>query len=118
MKKPIILLLGTCLCLFIVFLTPLRKSVARSFENEKEEFEERQNGKNEENEEAEEREERESGVAGQMMSWFTARAYPDPYYMNDKYMNGWYQAEAIRNQQRVARGLRVQSGIWNNIGPG
>jgi photosystem II stability/assembly factor-like uncharacterized protein len=105
MKKPITLLLGASLCLFILFLASERKVFTSFFENE-EEYEN------------EEEHEKESGVSGQMMSWFTARAYPDPYYLNDKYMNGWLQAEAIRKQQTASRNGRLLSGMWNGIGPG
>lgn len=106
MKKPI-LLLGAIICLFAVFWFPLKKTFHFANENSLEEFEK----------ENEEEEEKETGVAGQMMSWFTARAYPDPYYLNDKFAKGWEQAEAIRNQQLANRKGRLMSGVWNSIGP-
>lgn len=105
MKKPITKLLGLAILivLFIV-ISPIRKSISTICGVESE---------SEENEEAE----KESGVDGQMMTWFTARAYPDPYYLNDKFMKGWQEAEAIRHQQYASRRGRIMSGQWNSIGP-
>lgn len=106
MKKPLIRLLGiVILCTAIVLASPLKQSLLNSFREIESDLDE------------DEEEEKESGVAGQMMSWFTARAYPDPYYLNDKYMKGWQQAEAIRSQQLATRRGRVTSGMWNPIGP-
>ncbi len=102
MKKPI-LLLGALICVFLIVWLPLKKTL-HSFENENEQ------------EEYENEEEKEAGVDKQMFSWFTARAYPDPYYLNDKYMRAWQQAEAIRNKYAY-RKTRVESGMWNSIGP-
>ena len=109
MKKPFILLLGgVLLCTSVIFLAPLKKSFVSSLNKAKHELYE--TGEDEEDE-------KESGVAGQMMSWFTARAYPDPYYLNDKFLRGWEQAQAIRNQQLSTRNGRLLNGIWNSIGP-
>ena len=49
-----------------------------------------------------------------MMMWFQARAYPDPYYLNDKYQRGWQQAQELRAKQY---GLRTTSASWTSIGP-
>lgn len=54
--------------------------------------------------------------AGDMLTWFTARAYPDPYYLTDKYLNGWHQAQVIR-QKEVPTGAKNLNGMWNSIGP-
>ena len=68
----------------------------------------------EENEE----EEKESGVDKQMAMWFYARAYPDPYYLNDKYQQAWEQAKTIRNKQYNSRSAaRLGSAQWKSIGP-
>lgn len=107
MTRPITILTGAFLCLLALYFT-LPKNVFNTsskpevYENEEVDDEE---------------EEKESGIAGQMFQWFSARAYPDPYYLNDKYMNGWLQAEAIRNQQTAAVDYRVLGGMWNAIGP-
>lgn len=106
MKKPIIKLLGLVILIVLAIIaSPLKKSIGTITKIE--------NGSEEENEEAE----KETGVAGQMMSWFTARAYPDPYYLNDKFMKGWQQAQEIRSQQVASRRGRLMSGMWNSIGP-
>jgi photosystem II stability/assembly factor-like uncharacterized protein len=107
MKKPI-LLLGAIVCLLAIIWLPLKKSFRFQPENISEEHD----GENREEEEAET-----SGIAGQMMYWFTARAYPDPYNLNDKFMKGWQEAEALRNQQLTTRRGRLMSGMWNSIGP-
>ena len=105
MKKPIVLLLGFSLCFLIIFLTPLRQNLSSFFENQKNKIE------------TEENDEKETGVDKQMFMWFESRAYPDPYHLNEKYMNGWLQAEAIRTRQQNTRGAQIQSGLWNSIGP-
>lgn len=105
MKKPI-LLLAALACLLVLWI-PLKKSLKSLHENVWEKFDEDKG----------EEEESTSGIAGQMMSWFTARAYPDPYYLNDKFLKGWEQAQSIRNQQLATRKGRVMSGMWNSIGP-
>lgn len=114
MKRPIAFLLGTFVFLLTLYLALPKKTWHLSFENGKEAYEENEEF---ENGEHENEEEKESGIAGQMMQWFTSRAYPDPYYLNDKYMNGWYQAQALRNQQIALRGNQALSGMWNAIGP-
>ncbi|MFL5740525.1 MAG: VPS10 domain-containing protein [Flavisolibacter sp.] len=108
MKKPIILLLLCCSCIFawlhsmpgMTFLSRLTQAI-ESPEKDKDE-----------------EEESESGMAGSLSSWFWARAYPDPYYLEDKYMKGWHQAQAMRRQQEQLRGTGITaSGLWNPIGP-
>lgn len=109
MKRPIIVLLGAILCVFTLYLALPKNTFDLSPENKTYESE---------NEEAgDEEDEKESGIAGQMFQWFAARAYPDPYYLNDKYMNGWLQAQAIRNQQETLPASRLLGGMWNAIGP-
>lgn len=110
MKKPLLLLLGAFICL-TAFWSPIQKTIHHLAEKTEKEFED------DDEDEGEEEKEKEAGVSGQMMSWFTARAFPDPYYLNDKYLNGWYQAQAIRNQQVSLRGAGIQSGTWASIGP-
>ncbi len=72
--------------------------------------------------------EREAGADKQAGSWFWSRAYPDPEGMNDKYFNGWLQAQAMKNpelkSQAVTSGTRntvssmnLFSGNWTAIGP-
>lgn len=114
MKRPI-LIAGILLCM-VSGLVILRKekttkiaieSTGREVNEEEEEFyegEEHEGGR------------RVSGADKQLSSWFRARAYPDPFYLNEKFMNGWRQAEAIRNRQ-MSKEMDIQSGMWNNIGP-
>ena len=54
---------------------------------------------------------------GMHLGWFSARAYPDPYFLNDKYMAAWQQAVNIRENNVLTRGNKTLSGMWNNIGP-
>jgi hypothetical protein len=109
MKKPIHLLLLFFLCLTLPWQAMVKKPTSTGWKNEQElEWED---------EEHEGEEGKESGVEKQLMSWFWARAYPDPYYLNDKYMQAWEQAQAIRKQQSASRALKMQSGLWNSIGP-
>src|SRR5689334_5367910 len=111
MKKPIILLLLCVTSICLIFhssagLSLLNRLTHSITSPEKEE-------EDEEGDEAEE-----SGMAGSLSSWFWARAYPDPYYLEDKYMKGWQQAQAMRQQQDALRGTRTMaSGLWNPIGP-
>src|SRR5688572_641816 len=72
--------------------------------------------------------EREAGADKQAGSWFWSRAYPDPEGMNDKFFNGWLQAQAMKNpelkSQSATSGTRntvssmnLFSGNWTAIGP-
>lgn len=72
--------------------------------------------------------EREAGADKQAGSWFWSRAYPDPAGMNDKYFQGWLQAQAMKNpelrSQTATTGTRntlstsnLFSGNWTAIGP-
>jgi photosystem II stability/assembly factor-like uncharacterized protein len=72
--------------------------------------------------------EREAGADKQAGSWFWSRAYPDPEGMNDKFFNGWLQAQAMKNpelkSQTATRGSlntvstsNLFSGNWTAIGP-
>ncbi len=64
-----------------------------------------------------ERKPEQSGAGKQMQMLFQARAFPDPYYLNDKYERAWKQAEAIRDRQSMARVTSVISSQWMSIGP-
>ncbi len=61
--------------------------------------------------------EEQSGIDKQLSSWFLARAYPDPSFLDEKYMNGWRQAEALRNSMLTRNSQLLQSGMWNPLGP-
>lgn len=103
MKRPIIVLLGVCVCLCTLFLMLPKKTTHSIFENDREEFE---------NEEEEE-----SGAEKQLESWFQARAYPDPTYLNAKYLSAWEQAQAIRQNHVSTRNQKMASASWTSIGP-
>src|SRR5438477_12716024 len=45
------------------------------------------------------REEEESGVAGQMYHFLWAKGWPDAKYLDDKWMQAWQQAQALRNPE-------------------
>ena len=106
MRKPIILLLG--IAALVLFLCVKNNYLSRLKEND-----------NDEKEKAEQRgesEDEESGVDKQMAYWYYARAYPDPFYLDDKYANAWRQAQEIRkNQQNL--NTKIMSGGWTSIGP-
>jgi photosystem II stability/assembly factor-like uncharacterized protein len=60
--------------------------------------------------------EKETAVDRQMAMWFQARAYPDPYYLNEKYERGWLQFQQLKNNA----GLRISALIaanWTSLGP-
>jgi photosystem II stability/assembly factor-like uncharacterized protein len=68
-------------------------------------------------EEEEEREERETGVEKQLSMWFQARAYPDPYYLDDKFNKAWLHAKAMRTPEASnAFQSRVNFGGWTSLG--
>jgi len=104
MKKPLLQLLGlvTIVAALGVFTLPQKQKpphqTASAAEAE------------------EENEEKESGPDKQLSNWFFARAYPDPYYLNEKFMAGWQQAEAIRKNEALSRTTSF-TGMWNSIGP-
>ncbi|GAC1424323.1 MAG: hypothetical protein NVS1B13_10010 [Flavisolibacter sp.] len=104
MKKKIFLIIG--ITVLIIFLGVIKLSSDLH----------KRNHNNEVNALKSESEERESGVDKQMASWFYARAYPDPFYLEDKYARAWQQALAIKNKQTNALG-KIMSGGWNSIGP-
>src|SRR4051812_47380264 len=103
MKRPIIVLLAVCVCSLIVFFVSPKKAVHSIFKDEREEFE---------NEEEEE-----DGADKQLEAWFQARAYPDPTYLNEKYMKGWEHAQAMRRNQVASKMAKVASASWSSIGP-
>ncbi len=51
----------------------------------------------------------------QMNMWFWSRAYPDPYNLDEKYMQAWVQAEAIRGNI-ASKGGNTYGG-WVSLGP-
>src|SRR5205085_479485 len=60
----------------------------------------------------------------QLNMWWQARAYPDPNYINDKFLKAWEQEQAMRNGNELARGKENQhmhremgTGNWTSIGP-
>lgn len=105
MKKPVALLVLMIVWLGGILLTPSGKAFLSSLEKEQEY-------------EHEEEEEKETGIDKQLQSWFQARAYPDPYYLNDKFLKGWQQAQALKkmNDDRN-RNSRILSSTWISIGP-
>ena len=105
MKKPVALLVLMIVWLGGILLTPSGKAFLSSLEKEQEY-------------EHEEEEEKETGIDKQLQSWFQARAYPDPYYLNDKFLKGWQQAQALKkmNEDRN-RNSRILSSTWISIGP-
>src|SRR5687767_9591090 len=59
-----------------------------------------------------------SGAARQLNMWWWSRAYPDPYFINTKYMAAWEQAVKMKNyKDPIAQGYRPQAGSWTSIGP-
>ena len=68
-------------------------------------------------------EEKESGADKQMSSWWWARAYPEAENINEKYYNGWQQAESLKENGPQYSGIRsgsdinLFSGNWTAIGP-
>ena len=78
---------------------------------------------NVEKEETYEEQEKESGADKQMSSWWWARAYPEGENINEKYYNGWLQAESLKENGPQYSGIRSSSDIslfsgnWMPIGP-
>lgn len=99
MKKPLLLIL-ICLgiCVSAVVIIKSVKHVELFEEDEDED------------------EEKEAGIEKDMMFWFQSRAYPDPYYLNDKYQRGWDQAVKLK-EQTLSAYSRVQSANWVQLGP-
>lgn len=72
-----------------------------------------------------EEEEKESAANKQMNSWWWARAYPEPGNINEKYYEGWLQAEAMKHPDsmsvysgiRSAGSVNLFRGNWLPIGP-
>jgi hypothetical protein len=98
--------IAICICAGIVI-----KNFSRTESNLEKEFEERES----ENE-AEEKEE-ESGADKQLSMWFQARAYPEPYNLNEKYQRAWEQEKKLREEgNRIA--TRTNSAAnWASLGP-
>lgn len=70
----------------------------------------------------EEEEELYAGIDKQMANWWWARAYPNPYYINDKWMNAWHQAQELKKKKipSTIQARTTTSGIfgnWTSIGP-
>lgn len=69
-------------------------------------------------EEREAEEGHETGADKQLAAWFTARAYPDPNYLNSKYLQGWEQhQQMIKDQDQNLRVTRLNAASWSSIGP-
>ena len=61
--------------------------------------------------------ERETGLDKQMAMWFQARAYPDPYYLNEKFSKAWMQANAMRTPDASnSYQSRITFGAWTSLG--
>lgn len=105
MKKPAILLLVTTV-IAIGYITTKQLRFSHKAETAEEQFEE-----NEENEEEEE----EAGADKQLSMWYQGRAYPNPYFLNDKYQAAWEQAQKIKNQPKHGRVSSLSN--WTSLGP-
>jgi len=113
--------------LLYINLTPMKKlilltlvfaagllflNVAREYWNDAEGFEE-------------EEEELFSGADKQLASWWWAKAYPDPSYIESRFYQGWLHAKAMkepeiiyqRNGASQANNATIFSGNWVPIGP-
>lgn len=59
-----------------------------------------------------------SGAARQLETWWWARAYPDPTYINDKWWDAWEHEKVLRaSQKNYGAAARVVGGNWSTIGP-
>ena len=61
-------------------------------------------------------EEKEAGIEKDMMFWFQSRAYPDPYFLDDKYARAWQQALQLKEKNTSAY-TRIQAANWVQLGP-
>ena len=61
-------------------------------------------------------EEKEAGIEKDMMFWFQSRAYPDPYFLDDKYARAWQQALKLKEKNTWAY-TRVEAANWVQLGP-
>jgi len=104
MKKPLLIFSGLFVLVTSIWFIQTKNSIVHLIK----EVTER---------ESEEEEEKESGVDKQLSMWFLARAYPDPYCLGKKYLEGWEQAIAIRNTQENTRLSNLNGGSWQSIGP-
>ena len=108
MKKPANLLL---IAATIIFAGILALQQLKHDRHEGREYEE-----NEYESEAEEEEEEEAGADKQMTMWFQSRAYPEPYYLGEKYERAWNQVKRIKEQTlRYSRGNSFAT--WTSLGP-
>jgi hypothetical protein len=114
MKKSAILFLA-CFIIAISYFTAKQLKFSHQSASAKERFEE--NEESEENEEGEEGEEKEeeAGADKQLTAWFQARAYPDPYYINDKYQRAWDQVKKIK-QLSLANNRGNSFSNWTSLG--
>jgi hypothetical protein len=98
--------IAICICAGVVINNFAKTESKIEKESEETEFEN----------EAEEKEE-ESGADKQLSMWFQARAYPDPYNLNEKYQQAWEQEKKLREEgNRIA--TRTNSAAnWVSLGP-
>jgi photosystem II stability/assembly factor-like uncharacterized protein len=63
--------------------------------------------------------EKETGADKQLAMWFQARAYPDPFYFNDKYQSAWQTFLESRKKanEELTRTGRTAVANWTYIGP-
>lgn len=101
MRKLIVALVISSLVLALALFIPLKERLSRIQATQKA---------------SEPVKDRLTGAAKQFNYLFWSRAYPEPHYLNDKYLAAWEQAEAIR-KGNMARGNEMQSGMWNPVGP-
>ncbi len=105
-------MLLTAATIIIVSLFVIQRSGLTS-QKEKSELREE---KVEEEKVEEEQEEEESGADKQLSMWYQGRAYPNPYFLNDKYQRAWDQVKKIKQQSQLYnRGNSFSN--WTSLGP-
>ncbi|MEQ1675361.1 MAG: hypothetical protein ABL876_01590, partial [Chitinophagaceae bacterium] len=111
MKKPAMLIAAmACLAAICFFSLTQQKSSTK-------ETQEEISGKTDgEMDEIEEVEEEESGADKQLAMWYQGRAYPEPYFLNDKYQRAWDQITNVK-QQQAAAGRGNSFSNWTSLGP-
>ncbi|MEI2740410.1 MAG: T9SS type A sorting domain-containing protein [Chitinophagaceae bacterium] len=100
MKKPIVLLLAVIISAVSYFVIDQKISHK---ETEKEEYYEN------------EEEEEEAGADKQLSMWYQGRAYPNPYFLNDKYQRAWDQVQKIK-EMNTRYGRVTSFSNWASLG--
>lgn len=60
---------------------------------------------------------RQTGVDKQLSMWFKGRAYPDPFYLDDKFNKAWIHAKAMKTPEASnSYQSRVNFGGWTSLG--